>query len=457
MKIIVCGAGMVGKHIARYLSSEGNDVTVVDMDADIIRQITDQYDLKGVVGFASHPDVLETAGARDADMIIAATYSDEVNMVICQIAHSIFDITDKIARLRTDSYTNAIYADMYRRDHLPVDVVISPEKAVATAIARRLRKSSAFDNESFLRGGAQFIGLRIDDTCPIVNTPLKQLGELFSTFKGIVMGIRRDGELMVPSGNDQIFYGDEVYLMTTSDDEERAYEIFGKENHRVGHIVIIGGGEISYGVAKILEEESKVRIKIIERDRMRAEELSDQLSRSVILNGDGLDPILLKEANISQADTVLAITDDDKVNLLSAARAKAMGADHAISIVNDTTLDDLGTPLGIDTIINPRTITVSSILQHIRHGRIHAVYVVGENEAEVIEAQVLATSPLNGKKIRDIDWPEGSIIGAIRKAGEVVIAKSDTRLDDGDWVTIMALRGEVSNVEKLFQVTLDYF
>ena len=457
MKIIVCGAGMVGQNIARYLASEGNVVTVIDMNPTVVRDLTDNHDIRGVVGFASHPDVLERAGAADTDMIIAATYSDEVNMVICQVAHSIFDITDKIARLRTDNYTNAIYADMYRRDHLPVDVVISPEKSVAAAMARRLRKSAAFDGETFLMGGAQFIGLRIDDNCPIVNTPLRQLSELFSTFHGAVMGIRRDGKLFVPHANDQILFGDDVYLFATKDDEDRAYEIFGKINQRVGHVVLIGGGEIGLGIAKILEAESNTRIKIIERDRGRAEALADMLTRTVVLCGDGLNPELLKEANIAKADTVLAVTDDDKINLLATARAKSMGADHGIALVNDTTLDDLAEPLSIDTIINPRAITISSILQHIRHGRIHKVYVVGANEAEVIEAQVLATSSLNGKRVRDIDWPDGSVVGAVRKSGEVLIADADTRLDDGDWVTVFALRTEVSAVERLFQVTLDYF
>ncbi len=457
MKIIVCGAGLVGQNIARYLANEGNEITIVDKDPDLVREITDLYDMRGVVGFASHPDILEKAGANDTDMISAATYSDEVNMVICQIAHSIFDITDKIARLRAESYTKAIYADMYRRDHMPVDVVISPEREVAASIATRLKKPAAFDSKDFLDKKVQFLGLHVDDQCPIVNTPLKQLSELFSTFDGIVVGIRRNDQLIVPNGDDQIYYGDDVYLFTTTEDEARSYEIFGKVNERIGHIVVIGGGDIGLGIVKILEAESDSRLKVIESNRARAEEIADLVDHSVILYGDGLDPHLLTEANVMNADAVLSVTNDDKVNLLSASRAKTMGAKYALSIVNDMGFDDLANTLNIDSLVNPRSITVSSILQHVRHGRIHDVYVVGENEAEILEIEVLGTSQLSGRSLREIEWPQGTRVGAVFKEGEIEIATSDTRLEEGDWVTIFALREKVAEVERLFQVTIDYF
>ncbi len=448
---------MVGKNIARYLADEGNDVTIIDIDGALVKQFTDQYDMKGVVGFASYPDVLEAAGAKDADMIIAATYSDEVNMVVCQISHSVFNITDKIARLRSESYTNAIYADMYRRDHLPVDVVISPEKAVAKAVARRFKRSASFDHETFLEGEAVFMGIRIDENCPLVHTPLKQITELFSTFRGKVVGVRREGKLFVPEAEEQLFEHDEVYLCVHQDDEPRAYEIFGKVNQNSRNLVIIGGGEVGLGIAQILEKEGHSRIKVIENDRARAEYLADTLDKATVFHGDGLDTRLLTEVNVKRADTVLCVTNDDKINLLSGARVKSLGVRHAISLVNDTALDDLAHPLAIDSIINPRTITISNILQHIRHGRIHAVYIVGENDAEVMEAQVLATSQLNGKRLSEIEWPDGAIVGAIRKGEDIVFPTPDTRLDDGDWVVVFALRGEISAVEQLFQVTIDFF
>jgi len=199
MKVIICGAGQVGWQIARHLSGEKNDVTVVDSNPDLVRRATDTLDVQGLAGFASYPDVLDRAGARDADMIIAATHSDEVNMVTCQVAHSVFAINRKIARLRSQSYLDAIYSDLYRRDHMPIDVVISPEREVAEAALQRLAAPAAFDTEQFFDGKAQLMGLRLDDDCPVVNTPLRQLSDLFSTLRVVALAVRREGRLFAPA------------------------------------------------------------------------------------------------------------------------------------------------------------------------------------------------------------------------------------------------------------------
>jgi len=244
MKVLICGAGQVGWQIASHLSTEDNHVTVVDSNAALVQSITDTLDVTGIAGFASHPDVLDRAGARDTDMIIAATHSDEVNMVTCQVAHSVFAVQRKIARLRGQSYLNAIYSDLYRRDHLPIDVVISPEMEVAEAALQRLAAPAAFDTERFLEGNAQLLGISIDEDCPVVNTPLRQLSDLFSTLKAVVLGIRRKGSLFVPSPNDQIFVGDECYVMTENTDMARTLEIFGKTQGRLERVVIIGGGTV---------------------------------------------------------------------------------------------------------------------------------------------------------------------------------------------------------------------
>ena len=227
MKVIICGAGQVGWQIARHLASERNDVTIVDSNQDLVSRATDTLDVIGVSGFASYPNVLKDAGAEDADMIIAATHSDEVNMVTCQVAHSIFDIPRKIARLRSQSYLDAIYADLYRRDHLPIDVVISPELEVAEAALKRLSSPNAFESETFLNNQAQLLGLHIEDNCPVVNTPLRQLTDLFSTLRVIVVGVRRQGILFAPNAGDQLFSSDEVYLMCHSNDTIRTLDVFG--------------------------------------------------------------------------------------------------------------------------------------------------------------------------------------------------------------------------------------
>src|SRR6056297_2087170 len=429
MKVIICGAGQVGWQIARHLSGEKNDVTVVDNNTDLVRRATDTLDVQGLAGFATYPDILDRAGARDADMIIAATYSDEVNMVTCQVAHSVFSIRRKIARLRSQSYLNAIYSDLYRRDHMPIDVVISPEREVTEAALQRLAAPAAFDTEQFLRGRAQLMGLRLDEDCPVVNTPLRQLSDLFSTLRVVVLGVRREGRLFAPESGDQLFVGDECYVFAPNDDIPRTLEAKGR----------------------------RLRAKVIERNRPCAERAADALERTIVLNGDALDATLLREAGIERADAVLAVTDDDKTNLLAAVRAKSEGCSMAISLVNDPTLVPLLEPMGIDAYINPRATTVSSILRHIRHGRVRGVYSIGDAEAEVIEAQVMSTSSIAGRAIRDIDFPEGVLVGAVLKGGEIRKPTGGLRIEEGDVVVIFAMASEVGRVERLLQVSIDFF
>jgi len=458
MKIIICGAGQVGWHIARHLAGERNDVTIIDTNAELIRRATDALDVQGVTGFASHPDVLDRAGARDADLIIAATHSDEVNMVTCQVAHSVFQVPRKIARLRSPAYLDAIWSDLYRTDHLSIDVVISPEREVARAAIQRLSAPSTFDAETFLDGRLHLLGIVLDPDSPVLNTPLRQLNEMFTSLSAIVSGVRRGGRLFAPEPGDQLFDGDQVYVFTRTEDVPRTLEIFGKPAARQESVVIIGAGNVGLAVAQALEARpERVRVKLIERSRGRAEDAADALNRTIVLNGDGLSAELLEEAAVPRADAVLAITDDDKTNILAAVRAKQAGAKLAISLVNDPTLMSLMEPLDIDAFINPRASTVSTILRHIRHGRVRDIYSIGDAEAEVIEAQVLSTSPIAGRAVRDIEFPEGALMGAVRKGERVVKPTGDLRIEEGDIVVIFALTSDVPEVERLLQVSIDFF
>ncbi|MFT3689709.1 Trk system potassium transporter TrkA [Paenirhodobacter sp.] len=458
MKVIICGAGQVGWQIARHLAGEKNDVTVVDSNAELVRRASDTLDVQGVVGFASHPDVLERAGAKDCDLIVAATYSDEVNMVTCQVGHSVFGIPRKIARLRAQSYLAPQYASLYRREQMPIDVVISPEREVAEAALQRLSAPATFDTESFLGGKVQLLGIALEEACPVLNTPLRQLTDLFSTLRALVVGVRREGRLFAPEPGDQLFAGDQIYVFAFTEDVARTLELFGKTTRKQERVVIIGGGNVGLGVARALETRSdRVRAKIIERDRPTAERAADALQRTIVLHGDGMSAELLEEANIERADAVLAVTDDDKTNILVAVRAKQAGCPMSIALVNDPTLVPLMASLDIDAYINPRATTVSSILRHIRHGRVREIYSIGDAEGEVIEAQVLGTSSMAGKLLREIEFPEGALMGAVQKGDRIVKPGGDTRIEEGDVILLFALAADVPEVERLLQVSVDFF
>ena len=459
MKVIVCGAGQVGAQIANHLSLEKNDITVIDSNSDLVGQLTNTLDISGITGCASHPDVLESAGARDCDMVIATTQSDETNMIICQVSHSVFTIPRKIARIRSQSYLEINYSDLYQSEHLPIDVIISPEKEVAEAVISRLEIPCAFEIETFLGGKAQLIGISIDSSCPVINTPLRQLSQLFIDLNAIVLGIRRNAKLLFLIQMIKFLVKTRFIFLQLLKTELELLKFLERLFKKGDRFIIVGGGNVGLTVAKKLEEnkQNKVHCKLIELNRKKAELAADSLERTVILHGDGLDLNLLEEANVSQANALLALTDDDKTNLLTCTRAKTSGCELVLSLVNDSSLNSLLKPMGIDAYINPRSTTVSSILRHVRHGRIRAVYTIGDAEAELIEAQVLGTSSLAGKTLKDIDWPEGVLVGAVMKGNDINIAKSNIVLDEGDIITVFYNSKVVNKVEKMLEVGINFF
>ena len=458
MKVIVCGAGQVGFNIARHLALESNDVTVIDQNPDLIRRVSDTLDANGVVGHASNPDVLERAGIANADIIIAVTYTDEINMVACQIAHSLFDVPTKIARVRQQSYLQPIYANLFSRDHMPIDVIISSEIEVARAVTRRLQVPGAFEMIPLVDDKVKLIGVRCQETCPLVNTPLRQLTQLFPDLNIVIVGLMRDGAPMVPSADDQMLSGDEVYFVVDSDQVARAMAAFGHEEAEARRLLIFGGGNIGLFLAQEIERDHEwVKAKIIEADRERAEQISGMLERTMIINGNVLDPEILEESNISATDTVVAVTNDDETNILASLLAKRSGCKRAITLINSGTYEPLINSLGIDVVVSPHNITVSTILQHVRRGRIHSVHTLREGFGELIEAEALETSDLVGKPLKEIKLPQGVLLGAIVRDGEMICPRGSTVVQAKDRVVLFAAEDVIREVEKIFSVQLEYF
>lgn len=458
MKVIICGAGQVGYNIARYLAQEDNDVTVIDSSPELTRKIGDTLDVKAITGFASHPSVLEQAGAPDADMVIAVTQSDEVNMVACQISHSLFDVTTKIARVRQQGYLLPKWANLYSRDHMPIDVVISPEREVASAIARRLDAPGALDIISLAEGRVKLIGVRCAEDCPLVNTPLRQLTQLFPELHIVIIGIVHEGEAVVPSSDGVMVPGDEVYFVADSEHVPRAMAAFGHEEPEARRVVVFGGGNVGLFLAQEIEEtHPSVNLKVIEADKARAEIVARTLKRSVVLEGSALDTEILEESNIVAAETVVAVTNDDETNILSSLLAKRHGSQRAITLINSEVYRSLTGDLGIDVVVSPRSITVSTILQHVRRGKIHAVHTIGDGFGELIEAEAMETSSLVGVPLKDADLPEGVLVGAIVRDNEIITPRGNTVVQTNDRVVLFAAASAVKQVEQMFAVQLEFF
>ena len=359
MKVIICGAGEVGANIARYLASEAIDVTVIDQRVELIRQLSESLDVSGLVGHASQPDILDKAGINDADMMIAVTRSDEVNMIACQLAHSLFGVPTKIARIRSQSYLQPAWSKMFTREHLPIDFVISPEVEIARAVTRRLEVPGAIDVIPLSDDKVRLIGVRITNDTPLINTPLRQLTSLFPDLQMIIVGIKRGSSSIVPHASDEMFPGDSVYFVVASNQCDRAMSAFGHEEPDVRRAVILGGGNVGLFLAQEIEKEHpEINSKVIELDRGRAELISSKLNSTVVINGDILDKEILLEAGVDKTETAISVTEHDETNILASLLAKQIGAERVITLVNKETFDPLLLPLGIDAVVNPGSITI---------------------------------------------------------------------------------------------------
>ena len=457
MKIIILGAGQVGGTLAEHLASEANDITVVDTDGDRLRDLGDRLDIRTVQGRGSLPTVLRQAGADDADMLVAVTNSDETNMVACQVAYSLFHTPTKIARVRESAYLTR--EELFHNDHIPVDVLISPEQVVTNYIKRLIEHPGSLQVIDFAEGKAQLVAVKAYYGGPLVGQQLRQIRAHMPNVDTRVAAIFRRDRPITPRGDTVIEADDEVFFIAAKKDIRAVMGELRRIDETNKRVVIAGGGQIGERLAEAIE--SRYQVKIIEMNPARCRHLSDTLESTVVLQGSASDKDLMLEENIADADIFLALTNDDEANIMSSLLAKRLGARKVMTIINNPAYVDLVQGGEIDIAISPQLATIGTLLAHVRRGDIVSVHSLRRGAAEAIEAVAHGdskSSKVVGKAIEDIALPPGTTIGAIIRDEEVMIAHDDTVIESGDHVILFVVdKKHIRDVEKLFHVGLSFF
>ena len=461
MNIIICGAGRVGFTIAKILSEQGHSITVIDQSSDDIKKIDDSLDVKSIVGKATYPSILEKANAIDADMIIAVTRNDEINMLICQIAFSIFNVQKKIARIRSQDYLNPKFTKVYNKENLPIDVIISPELEIAKSLQRKLEAPGALDNVPFADNKIRLLEILIDENCTLKDIKLNDLTKKFPKLNANIMGVIRDDKFMIFKKNDIMIKDDKAYVVINASQMKDTLNAFGHNEKISNKILIIGGGNIGFNLAKNLEESfDSARVKIIEKNKERAELIASELNNTIVINGDALDEEVLIEANIDEVQTVLALTNDDEDNLMVSVLVEKFAKDKSelidkrtMALINKPNYSLLQSSLKIDDFIDPRMNTVSSILKHIHKGTIENAYSILNGEYEIIEAEIIETSELINKELKNSNLPDEIRVGAILRGEDVIIPRSDFVFKKEDVVVLLAKKDFLHVVENMFRIS----
>ncbi len=457
MKILILGAGQVGSSAAYHLSrEEANEVTVVDMRPDVLRDLQDRLDIRTVVGHAAYPEVLTRAGANDADIVVALTDSDETNMVACQVAYTLFHTPTKIARIRAAEYMNA--DKLFTQDAIPIDVRISPEQLVCEYVEQLILYPGATQVLDFANGRVRLVGVMADRDGLLVGQRIATLKDHIPNTEGRIAAIYRGGEAMLPDGDTVIQEGDEVFFIA----DRKDIRVFMSEIRRledpVRRVVIAGGGNIGVRLALALEQTNQV--KIIERDQKRARLISEQVNKAIVLVGDAADEELLLEENVDNVDVFCAITNSEEANILSSMLAKRLGAHKVMALINRPSYVDLVESGSIDIAISPQQVTIGSLLAHVRRGDVVKVHSLRRGAAEAIEAIAhgsAETSKVIGRPLDAIELPKGSAIVALVRGEETIIAHHDTIIESDDHVIIfMTDRRKIEKIERLFQVDVSF-
>lgn len=456
MKIVILGAGQVGSSLAANLASEANDITIVDIDQKRLALLSERYDLQTITGVASHPSVLTRAGTKDADMIIAVTNSDEINMLACQIAYTLFHTPTKIARVREAEYLQ--HSSLFAQEALPIDVLISPEQLVTDYIVRLISFPGALQVLDFADGKAQMVAIRAYYNGQLVGHTLKALAETLPNIEFRVMAIFRNGKPVIPEGDTVIEGDDEVFFIGANKSIRELMGFVREKEKPVRRIMLAGGGNIGRRLAIALEK--KYDVKMLEIDPLSAEYASEKLQRGVVLLGDAADEEMLIDENIDQTDVFCAVTNDDEANIISSMLAKRLGARKVMSLINRAAYVDLVQSNIIDIAISPQQATIGSLLAHIRKGDVVVVHSLRRGAAEAIEAIAhgdVNSSQVVGRPLADIKLPPETSIGAIVRGDEVMIAHHDTVIEADDHVILLvANKSRVPEVERLFQVGITF-
>jgi trk system potassium uptake protein TrkA len=456
MKIIILGAGQVGSSVAHNLASEFNDITVVDANSRILLELQDRLDIRTVVGHGAHPDVLQRAGAEDADMIIAVTNSDETNMIACQVAYTLFHTPTKIARVRAAEFLSQ--PRLFSQDALPIDVLISPEQLVTDYVQRLIDYPGALQVLDFADGKVQLVAVRAYYDGPLVGQELRALRDHMPKAKARVAAIFRRGRPIMPEGDTVIEVDDEVFFVAARSDIRAVMGELRREDRPIKRVILAGGGNIGMRLAQALE--GRYQVKLIDRNPERTRMLSESLENTIVLLGDAADEELMLEENIENTDVFCALTNDEEANILSAMLAKRLGARKVMSLINRAAYVDLVQSEAIDIALSPQQATIGSLLTYVRRGDVVAVHSLRRGAAEAIEAVAHGdpkTSKVVGRALQDIKLPAGTTIGAIVRGDEVIIVHHDTVIESGDHVILFLVdKRRVVDVERLFQVGVTF-
>lgn len=452
MKIIIIGAGEVGFHIAQRLSEENQDVVLIENDPNKIREVQNVIDVQAILGSGTNPSVLQDAGIKESDMLVAATDNDEANLIACLYAQHLTDYITKIARVKNPDYMK--YKEIFNRGFLSIDLIINPRSEMVTSMLKIMEVPEASEVIEFVDGKIKLLGLTVRNDSPLVGRKLSS----FQEFEHVILvGVIVRGEhVIVPQGNDTIQANDLIYCVAHKEDIPNIFRLMNLREKELDRVMIIGGGETGYSLAKSLDA-TPISTKIIEKDSQRCLDLAERLEKVVVLNGDATDREFLIEENISDIDIVAVITGDDENNVLISLLAKALGAKKTITKIGKFSYIPLISEIGIDTIVSPRLSAIRAILQYIRKGKVVCVAPIKGEGAEVIEFEALETSDIVNIPLSNIKFPKGAIVGAIVRGDKVIIPRGQNMIKPHDHLIIFALKKTIPKLEKLFTVKLEYF